>query len=42
LVDDDRAYSTYSLEGEMRNKVWGFVVFAVASVMVAAGTGAEA
>jgi hypothetical protein len=30
LVDDDRAYSTYSLEGEMRNKVWGFVVFAVA------------
>ena len=26
----------------MRNKVWGFVVFAVASVMVAAGTGAEA
>jgi hypothetical protein len=26
----------------MRNKIWGFVVFAVASVMVAAGTGAQA
>jgi hypothetical protein len=26
----------------MRNKIWGFVVLAVAAVMVAAGTGAEA
>ena len=26
----------------MRNKIWGFAVLAVASVMAAAGTGAEA
>ena len=42
MVDNGKAYGTYSLEGEMRNKILGFVVLAVASVMVAAGTGAEA
>src|SRR3989337_3052633 len=42
MADNDRAYSTYSLEGEMRNKIWGFAVLAVASVMAVAGTGAQA
>jgi hypothetical protein len=42
MVDNGRAYGTYSLEGEMRNKILGFAVLAVASVMAAAGTGAEA
>src|SRR4028118_2057921 len=42
MPDNGRAYSTYSLEGEMRNKIWGFAVLAVASVMAVAGTGAQA
>jgi peptidase M23-like protein len=42
MPDNGRADSTYSLEGEMRNKIWGFAVLAVASVMAVAGTGAQA
>src|ERR687893_3161009 len=42
MVDNGRAYGTYSLEGEMRNKILGFAVLAVASAMAAVGTGAEA
>jgi murein DD-endopeptidase MepM/ murein hydrolase activator NlpD len=42
MTDNDQAYGTYSLEGEMRNKIWGFAVLAVASVMAVAGTGAQA
>src|SRR5918997_4848691 len=42
LSDNGQAYGTYSLEGEMRNKILGFAVLAVASVMAAAGTGAQA
>jgi len=42
MVDNDQAYGTYSLEGEMRNKILGFVFLAVASVMVVLSTGAEA
>ncbi len=42
MTDNVQAYGTYSLEGEMRNKIWSFAVLAMASVMAAAGTGAQA
>ncbi len=42
MVDNGRAHGTYSLEREMRNKILGFAVLAVASAMAAGGTGAEA